>query len=383
MTVHARTLLALALSLPALAGCSSDPSPGTDAGVTPGTDAPIAPGTDAPVAPGTDAPIASTSDAGPSADFETPLDTWTYVAIPGGACANGSAYGVAVNRTDRSDRVMIFMQGGGACYDQITCYLLRTATHVSDTLDAGDVVAEAEAMGDYFPAHDDTTSPFASATYVYLPYCTGDAHTGSAVTDHGGTETHHYGGINVAGVAAATQAAFPDADRVWVTGASAGGYGAMVNWYRFRAAFPAARVDVLDDSGPPVDIEAGRWAMMTGAWGVVPPPDCPDCLDGLSHVIDYYMTSVTDGDHYALMQATQDATIRGYTGLTAMELETGVRALADTFAASSAFHVYVVDSNEHVLLDNPARTSAGVVLGDWVADFATDDAAWTNVVPPP
>lgn len=368
------------LGATALSGCPGDAPPaGVDGGA--GDDAPIAMGTDAPVAMGTDAPTTPPSDAGPAASFETPLDTWTYVEIPGGSCANGSPYGVAVNRTDRSDRVVVFMQGGGACYDQITCYLLGIASHITDTLSAANVVGEASGVADSFFPPRSSASPFAQATYVYLPYCTGDVHFGNNVASHGGRETHHVGARNVGGVIAALLAGWASTDRVWVTGASAGGYGAMVNWYRFRDAFPAARVDVLDDSGPPVDIEQGRWDSMMAAWGVTPPPGCPLCLDGVSEVIAFYQRTVTDDDRFALLQSTNDDTIRGYTGLSAAELETGVLAVAASFAPSSNFHTYVVDGAFHVLLSNPGRTSGGVVLSDWVDDFASDDPAWANAGP--
>ena len=173
----------------------------------------------------------------------------------------------------------------------------------------------------------------------------------------------------------------PSTDHVWLTGASAGGYGTLVNWYRFREAFPTARVDALDDSGPPVDISPDRWTEMMAAWNVPAPTGCPDCLDGLSNVTEFYQREVTDGDRYALLQYTQDSTIRTYTGLSASGLETAVRALVEPYAATSSHRVFILAGDSHVVLSNPSRTSGGVVASDWVRAFATDGAGWDNVVP--
>jgi hypothetical protein len=365
-----RRVVALTLFLSA---CDPAAPPG-DAG----SDAP-APDAPRPSDAGRDAPI---PDAGPPADFTTvPENSWTYVPIPGAACGNGSTYGVAVNRSSTSRRLFVYFQGGGACWDDATCNFLPLASHVSEDVPAGTVLAEARGGAGYLFSRDPMVSPFADATFVYLPYCTGDVHAGDIIQPYRGGTVHHVGHRNVTGVLAALTAGWSDADRVWVSGASAGGYGSMVAWYRFREAFPAARVDCLDDSGPPVDIAPSRWNEMIGAWNVPMPTGCPDCLTSLSAVNAYYERTVTDGDRFALLQYTADGTIRGYTGLEALELETAVLALADEFAATSSHRVFVLSGSSHVVLSNPSRTSGGVVASDWVRAFATDGPGWENVVP--
>lgn len=327
---------------------------------------------------GTDAPMA---DAGPSADFDTPVGEWTYVEIPGGGCGNGSAYGVAVNRSDTTDRVLVFMQGGGACWDNLTCNVIPFASHTGDTLTDALVIGEAEDLEPYLFSRDAAVNPFANTTFVYLPYCTGDVHAGDSVNDYAGGTIHHVGYRNVTGVINALRGIAGSTDHVWITGASAGGYGTLVNWYRFREAFPAARVDALDDSGPPVDISADRWGPMMEAWQVPQPTGCPECLDALSNVTEFYQRTVTDGDRYALLQYTRDSTIRSYTNLSAASLETAVRALVAPFAATSSHRVFILDGDSHVVLTNPSRTSGGVVASDWVEAFATDGPGWDNVEP--
>lgn len=366
-----RRLLALAWLLMACDPASTPGDAGTDA-LSP-TDAPR------PTDAGRDAPV---PDAGPAADLTTaPEGTWTYVPIPGGACGNGSTYGVAVNRTTASRRLFVFFQGGGACWDDATCNFIPLASHVGEDVPASTVLAEARSNEGYLFSRDPAVSPFADATFVYLPYCTGDVHAGDVVQPYRGGTVHHVGHRNVAGVLASLVNGWSDTDHVWVSGASAGGYGSMVAWYRFREAFPSARVDCLDDSGPPVDISPARWNEMVGAWNVPMPTGCSDCLESLSNVNAYYERTATDGDRFALLQYTQDDTIRGYTGLNGTELQTAVLALADEFGATSSHRVFVLAGASHVVLTNPSRMSGGVVARDWVRAFATDGAGWVNVTP--
>jgi hypothetical protein len=89
---------------------------------------------------------------------------------------------------------------------------------------------------------------------VFLPYCTGDVHTGNNVIvyqDPDGVEPdlefHHAGHNNVIAATAWMDHQFPDIDRLFVTGCSAGGAGSLINYYFFRnrperpARLPARR----------------------------------------------------------------------------------------------------------------------------------------------
>src|SRR5450432_912441 len=85
-------------------------------------------------APVVDAPIGLTEELPALPDATPPItapsETWTWVPLAGMTCADGSPTGVGVNLTDRSDRVMIYFQGGGACGDATTCFVTKTAVHI-------------------------------------------------------------------------------------------------------------------------------------------------------------------------------------------------------------------------------------------------------------
>jgi hypothetical protein len=102
---------------------------------------------------------------------------------------------------------------------------------------------------------------------VFLPYCTGDTHTGNNVmtytstepvdggTGAGGTASltfHHAGHANTLAVIDWLKQSFPAVPKMLVTGCSAGGAGAIVNYHFIRNGM-GSNVQcgyLLDDSGP-------------------------------------------------------------------------------------------------------------------------------------
>jgi hypothetical protein len=47
--------------------------------------------------------------------------TWTWIPFPDTQCRDGSPAGVSVNLNSGSNKVMIFLEGGGACFSADTC----------------------------------------------------------------------------------------------------------------------------------------------------------------------------------------------------------------------------------------------------------------------
>src|SRR5579862_8251197 len=91
-------------------------------------------GADAP--PGAaDAP-GSGIDAMPAMPITAPAETWTFVPLDGMQCADGSATGVGANLTTKSDDVVVFFEGGGACWNDLTCFQIMSAIHITGGYDA-------------------------------------------------------------------------------------------------------------------------------------------------------------------------------------------------------------------------------------------------------
>ena len=149
------------------------------------------------------------------------------------------------------NKLVIFFQGGGACWDSVNCLYFKTY-NAQET----ETVAALNNMKGIF----DTTNPanpFKDWYVVYLPYCTGDLFWGAndeAYPDIwnqvGGYPwtIKHRGFVNFQVVLKWIKDSFRLPQEVFVTGSSAGGYGAIMDYPYIREAFPLTRVYVLGDA---------------------------------------------------------------------------------------------------------------------------------------
>lgn len=322
--------------------------------------------------------------AGP---ITAPLEQWTWVPIDGMACGNGAATGVGVNLTTRSDRLLIFLNGGGACWDAQTCFVLRSAAHVETGYGAAEFAAVSASLAGYRLFSRDGSNPFADASFVFVPYCTGDVHSGHHVATYatagGPRELHHVGQLNLAALWPRLAATRPGADLVWLAGASAGGYGVMLQQSRARAAFAGATVHALSDASNPVDTEATRWAAMKAAWSLDVPAGCADCADGFGGWPAHLRATMPAGSRWGLLMTTQDQVISQYMAMTGPQLEAASLAVRDAMTAGSGQAAFVIAGTQHVLTTAapPPVTTGGVTLGDWIRDFAVGAAGWRSVGP--
>src|SRR6185295_5945428 len=113
----------------------------------------------------------------------------------------------------------------------------------------------------------------------------------------------------------------------------AGGYGALSNWWQTQQAFGSLRVDLIDDSGPPLpppyapeDLEQ----IWRNSWNLAAlrPEGCTARTDDLSAIVPFYGANLP-GHRAALLSYDQDVIISGFYGLTGSEFQSGAAALAD------------------------------------------------------
>lgn len=171
---------------------------------------------------------------------------WTYTSFLDTACRDGSPSGVAIN-LGTTDKVMIYLEGGSACFNEQSC--TYSAAQVPDTSVLGSSVA---VHGIFDRAHPD--NPVRDWNFVYVPYCSGDLQVGdnaSAYVPGVGAQTF-VGRANMEKFLRRIVPTFRDASDVLLTGASAGGWSALLNSVLYQRAFPNVRVKLLDDSGPPL-----------------------------------------------------------------------------------------------------------------------------------
>ena len=58
-------------------------------------------------------------------------------------CGDGSTVGIGINPSSTGTRVLIYLEGGGACYDSLTCYTLQTAAYFTTGYSETDFTTEA------------------------------------------------------------------------------------------------------------------------------------------------------------------------------------------------------------------------------------------------
>lgn len=326
------------------------------------------------------------ADAPPGVPLEAPARTWTWIPIEGAVCDDGSPTGVGVNLAPDAPGVMVFLSGGGACWDYATCVTLNTSAHgpfTAPQFAAASAVFTSSIFDRALPGN-----PFAAWSFVFVPYCTGDLHAGDRVANYtSGSATrmiHHRGRANLQALLPRLAATLPPRARVALVGASSGGFGAALNHDLFRAALGPRRFYVVDDSGPLLQGDAisptlrAQWFTSWNlSWLDAP---CPACRGDLSRVYTTLAARHSD-DRTALVMSRQDSVMRALFGLDAASYDADVVALASAFNGLAARRAFVRNGSNHTILGRPADPSTAAADGTaflpWLAQMVTDDTAWT------
>jgi hypothetical protein len=305
-------------------------------------------------------------------------------------CGNGAATGLGINPSSTGSRVLIYLEGGGACWDPVTCYELMTAAYFTTGYGQAEFATESAdatylALPGGFFDRTAAANPFKDYSYVYLPYCTGDVFAGDAVATLGTNKGYFVGHTNVAAYLERIVPTFPGADRVILAGSSAGGYGALFNWWQTQAAFGTIRVDLLDDSGTlmPASItppDAGTLAAGEAVWNFAATlPPCTACLSDSSNLYGFY--GQTFPTHRgALLSYAQDSTLPTYLGISTAQFTMGLDSdLQNQFAPNPSLQAFVFQGAGHVLFFSPLLAQNGVTVQQFVTQMVTDSASWTTV----
>jgi len=379
-------ILSLAAST-ALVACSS--------GVTTG-------GTGGGATTGTGGATTTTSGTGgtpfvPGKPITATASQWTWVPFDNAFCANGSTTGIGVNLSSTSSRVLLYLEGGGACWSDITCYTLMTASNFISGYGESNFTAESTdasylALPGGFFDRTAAANPFKDYSYVYVPYCTGDIHAGNNVEMYPSgpaAGAMHVGFKNMTAYLERVVPTFPSADRVILAGSSAGGFGAAYNWWQAQQAFGSIRVDLLDDSGTPMppDIEADGFGedVFRTPWNLAAtlPPGCTACSTRIDALFGFYQTQFPT-HRAALLSYIQDSTLPTFFGITTAEFSQGLQEeITDNFKPGGNFNYFTVNAPGHVLLFTPMLSTGtpAVTLQQFITQMVADDTTWTSAHP--
>lgn len=322
--------------------------------------------------------------------LDAPAGQWTWFDIDGATCDDGSTTGIALN-PGTSDNLIVFMMGGGACWDYTTCFVANTAAH--GPFSTAQWSQSQDWWGGTILDRNDANNPYADWSMVFVPYCTGDLHGGDKVVTYvqGGTlskDYHHTGHTNIVADLSHLAPTFPTPTKVVVSGASAGGGGTLMNYPTFKAYWPDAKMQLLDDSLPLMEGDAIQpWLRetWTDTWDLHPLLDgiCPDCSDDFSR-LHVRLAEKWPDDRMAVLSSEQDATISGYLLMSGPHYQDALTQLdQDVFANSPTWKRFFVNGNSHTMVGDPRdfHTSDGHELWPWLTAMVTDDPNWASVGP--
>lgn len=221
----------------------------------------------------TEAPPTTTE--APEPEPEIPVEMgWVRVDAPDDCmCADGSPYAYFVRAADPT-KVVFYLEGGGACFSAETCTPGTGPYKQIIGFDQG-----LDGMPGIFDI-DNVDNPLRDYSMVFVPYCTGDVHSGNTTKDYGnGVVIEHKGFVNGRAVLDDTLRRFPNVSTVFVSGSSAGAFPTPIYAGLFADRLPDADIKVFADSGGAIP---DAMSFVVDNWGTLDAlPDWPE-FDGVS-----------------------------------------------------------------------------------------------------
>ena len=319
-------------------------------------------------------------------------------------CSAGTPWVFFVKR-GTVNKTLMYYQGGGACWDYISC---RLPTHKT-TAGPNDNPANATTG---FANLSNPDNPFRDWNAVFVPYCTGDVHWGDAVVNHvlgkQSITIHHKGFVNAQVAEKWAREHFVNPDEVFVTGSSAGAYGAIVNSLPLQQkVWPSSHFDVLGDAGNGV-ITQDFLENDIAKWGVE--KNLPDWIPGLNRPLtelnaaDLWTESALfyPRSRFANYAAAYDGGQGGQTGFYNVMLNPGnpiawiswwppscewnatMRSLVqDSASRAENYRYYIGSGSRHTMWGSNkvyTDTTGGVpTIVRWIRAMLGGTLDWTNV----
>jgi hypothetical protein len=304
----------------------------------------------------------------------------------GPICIAGTAFS-AFTRAGNPSKLLIFEQGGGACWqDFYNCNIL-SEDQEPPTARVG--------IWDF----DSPDNPFADYSIVYMPYCDGSVFSGdNDVVDASfpfGPVRFHRGLRNQTAAVDLARDTFPSAHRITVAGSSAGGVG-VAGFTPFLVRFifgNLQKLTVFNDAGPvainldAVDDIAARAA--DWQFGQFSPASCTECdeLGQATAIIDWRL----DNDwtiREAFYETDGDFTNRFFMDLLGDQPKFRDIVVTEHGLLHDAHpHRYkrfiVAGDTSHTALQSSrfyTQDANGVFLNEWTEDFLKRTPFWADIV---
>ena len=311
---------------------------------------------------------------------------WEWHAVSGSSCRNGSEAGYFLRRNVFDQRLLIYLEGGGACFNPLTC------------------AANPSAVGNQMPGREGIFSesdenPVKGWNAMYVPYCTGDIFTGNrtgvSVSGVNGKQ-NFVGGHNLQLFMDDLRKTHPELELIVLSGSSAGGMGAAFNFPMVKSKWTDTPVVLIDDSGFPLEDEYLRPCLQKtfrDLWGLSEtlPADCPECKGedggGLVEFTRYLRVNYSERQ-MGMIMSTQDNILRfffGFSqndckvlvpGIAGKTFEKGVKSIKEGYLQDS-IKTFIVPGETHTFLSSKGFYQTKLenqTMAAWVKDLIDQEA---------
>ncbi len=302
--------------------------------------------------------------------------THTFGTGDGPLCIDGSSYRMST-RDMGSEDLIIFLQGGGACW----------STFCAATENAA---AGLPAVGLLDPNRAD--NPVRDWNLVYLPYCDGGLHSSDKDNDYdndGNVDTPQRGLHNLSAALDVAVNTFPAPRRILLAGASAGGFGTTFALPLVRYLYPDVPIDVVNDSGVGVGRPNDRayLELLMSDWNqsAFIPDSCDDCLGDDGHLTSFLIWQLDQDPNVrrSILSSKQDDVIGTFflqIGGPAYEAALIPELMELEAAHPDRVRYWLTEGDGHTYVQlAPEQTAGGVSALDWVKTMLDDNDSWTTV----
>lgn len=270
--------------------------------------------------------------------------SYTFDPEDGPVCMRGRTFRSSIRTVDGSNDLLIFLQGGGACWDDFCLAVIAAPEGVPSSANILDDKNQENPVKDW--------------NVSYLPYCDGSLFIGdNTVTDDKGDRI--YAGLhNLSAGLTVTKNEFPKPDRILFAGSSAGGFGTIMATPLVRYLWPDTPLYVVADSAVGVahdgDFEfINMLVELFGAEDLIP-DDCPDCIsDGnITGLLDYYLHR-DDNVRVGLFTSWYDTIIsRTFLGVDPRDFQSAVARVTEQLNTDhpDQYRRFIVNDKTHTAL---------------------------------
>ena len=310
------------------------------------------------------------------------------------------------------NKLLMYYYGGGACWDTATC-VLQTCTQSVNPTPPG-------LGGSGFGDLTDPDNPFKDWHVIRVPYCGCDIHLGDNAVDYPaipplglpGKHVEHRGHDNAKLAEKWAREHFLNPTDMFVTGSSAGSYGAMVHGVHLSGVYVATSINVMGDGGNGVAPQEWMETNFNNWGALLNLPNVPGIIGvpGSELTIPVILTSAANyypGVNWSNYTTAFDGGGGGQTGFynvmlnpldplgarerwyeASCEWNELMRQQAFETADAAAlendnYRYYIATGSRHTGFGNPRvyydETGGVPPLVDWVNAMIDDDPSWTNV----